>query len=87
MPRLVVGVAVDRSFPQSVAALRAELDRLRAELARSDSAGNRRAALKILGQMIATQKAFMSRWPTRETPRPEMPPPPPPGLDGARSRS
>ena len=53
------------SFPQSVAELRAELERLRLELKRLDAAGDRRGALKVLGAMIATQKAFMARWPVR----------------------
>ena len=55
-------------FPKSVADLRSELERLRAELRQLDSAGNRRAALQILGKMIATQKAFMERWPVRPDP-------------------
>jgi hypothetical protein len=56
---------VDESFPDSVAELREKLKRLRAELRRLDATGDRGAALKILGQMIATQKEFMSRWPIR----------------------
>jgi hypothetical protein len=57
------------SFPESVAELRAELDRLKAELKQLDSTGNRAAALRVIGKMIATQKAFMSQWPTH--PRPD----------------
>ena len=52
-------------FPESVAELRAELRRLESELKRADAMGNRRASLNIIGQMIATQKAFMNRWPCR----------------------
>jgi hypothetical protein len=61
------------SFPESVAELRAELERLKAELKQLDSAGNRAAALRVIGRMIATQKAFMSQWPTH---RPEDVPKP-----------
>jgi hypothetical protein len=62
-------VEVD-SFPDSVAHLREELERLKVELKRCDTRGDRAAALRILGQMIATQKAFMNQWPTS---RPEPP--------------
>jgi hypothetical protein len=54
---------IDGSFPQSVAELRAALERLRAELKRLDSVGDRRGSIRVLGQMIAMQKSFMERWP------------------------
>jgi hypothetical protein len=54
---------VSDAFPDSVNAFRAELDRLRSELRACDAKGDRRGALTIIAEMIATQKEFMRRWP------------------------
>ena len=53
---------MDERYPESVAALRAELKRLEDELRTADAAGDRRTALNTLAQMLHLQKRFMSQW-------------------------
>jgi hypothetical protein len=65
---------VDDAFPRSVSQLRAELERLRAELRKRDGEGDRRGALKIIAEMIAIQKDFMARWPWRSESSTTAPP-------------
>jgi hypothetical protein len=56
---------VDQKFPESVAALRAELNRLESELRAADATGDRRGALNTLAKMLQLQKRFMRQWGTR----------------------
>lgn len=53
---------VDESFPESVAALKAELKRLESELRLADAEGDRRRALNTLARMLHIQKVFMRQW-------------------------
>lgn len=55
---------MNEEFPKSVSDFRAELERLRVELRRRDADGDRRGALTVIAEMIATQKDFMRKWPT-----------------------
>jgi hypothetical protein len=60
---------VSDDYPDSAAALRADLKRLEAELRRADQAGDRRAALNALERMLELQRAFMRRWASPPRPR------------------
>ena len=53
---------MDEKFPESVAAVKAELKRLETELRAADGNGDRRTALNILATMLQLQKRFMRQW-------------------------
>jgi hypothetical protein len=75
---------VDKTFPESVAVLKAELKRLESELHAADAAGDRRQALNTLARMLQLQKRFMQQW-SRQSAEPVSDPAHPGGNGGNSS--
>ena len=80
-----IRVWVEEKFPESVAALKAELKRLEGDLRTADASGNRSIALNILARMLQLQKKFRQSWskqPVQEQAEPQSEPPPEPNASG-----
>ena len=60
---------MEPKYPESVAALRAELTRLEGELRAADDRSDRRGALNVLARMLQLQQRFMQKWARTSTPR------------------